>query len=380
MNIHEYQAREFFRQYGIPCAEGKVVTTVEEADQAARELGLPVVIKAQVHVGGRGKAGGVKLAKKIKEVSAYANDILGMDLKGFTVQKVLVVPAAKIKKEYYVSITHDRENEQFMFVVSKAGGVDIEEVAETTPHKIKMVTISAAEGLSDYKAREVARTLWRDGLTIRQAAGIFQGLYNMAIAQDFSLVEINPLILNREGKLEAIDGKVNVDDNALYRHPDYESIRDYTMEDPNETKADAAGLSYVALDGDIGCLVNGAGLAMATLDVVKQYGGEPANFLDIGGSSNPEKVVKALEIIMSNPKIKAILFNIFGGITRCDDVANGLVEAFKRINITVPTVVRLTGTNEVEGRKILESTNLISADNMDDAIKKVVAAAKGASA
>lgn len=379
MNIHEYQARQFLAQYGVPVAEGRVCTTVAEVESAVAELGFPLVIKAQVHVGGRGKAGGVKLVKKAAEATEAAKAILGMDLKGFTVGKVLVVPAAAIKKEFYVSVTLDRENQRQMFVVSKAGGVDIEEVAETSPGKIKMIGIDPAEGLSDYKAREVASKLFKDIKHIRQAAKIFQSMYACAIEQDFSLLEINPLILNKEGNVEAIDAKVNIDDNALFRHPSYaEELRDLTMEDEMEVKADAAGLAFVSLDGDIGCLVNGAGLAMATLDVVNQHGGAPANFLDIGGSSNPKKVVAALEIIMSNPKVKAILFNIFGGITRCDDVANGLITALDEIDVNVPIVIRLTGTNEEEARVILKNSGktLTPAETMAEAVEKAVALAK----
>ncbi|MGE4158592.1 MAG: ADP-forming succinate--CoA ligase subunit beta [Planctomycetota bacterium] len=380
MNIHEYQARDFFRSAGIPCQDGRVVSGVSEAVQAGEALGYPVVVKAQVHVGGRGKAGGVKLAKNRAELEAHAKAIIGMTIKGYKVAKVLVVKAADIKKEFYVSVTLDRAAQRLMFVVSKEGGMDIEEVAATKPKKIKMVGVDPLEGLSDYKAREVASHLFTDAAHIREASSIFKKLYTMSVEGDLSLVEINPFIINSKNTLEALDGKISLDDNAIDRHSDYPALQDKSMEDANEIKAKEANLAYVSLDGDIGCLVNGAGLAMATLDVVKKYGGQPANFLDIGGSSNPKKVVAALEIIMSNPKVKAILFNIFGGITRCDDVANGLIEALKQIKINIPIVIRLTGTNEQKAREILSKTSLITAATMEEAIKKVVSAAMVAKA
>ncbi len=378
MKIHEHQARDLFRSYGLPVPEGRLATTPSEAFDAARALGGGmVVVKAQVHAGGRGKAGGVKLAKSPDEALQKATAILGMDIKGSKVRKVLVAPAVDIAREIYLGITLDRASQRAVVMACAEGGVEIEEVARLTPEKILKVPVDSLLGLTDYQARDLAFRLFTDGGQARVCAGILQKLYRCFIEKDCSLAEINPLVVTPSGEILAIDAKVNFDDNALARHADYEGMRDLHEEDPNEMKAKQASLSYVALDGDIGCLVNGAGLAMATLDVVKLHGGHPANFLDVGGSSDPRKVVSALEIITSNPKVKAILFNIFGGITRCDDIAKGLLTALSQMTITLPIVVRLTGTNEAQAREMLKGTRLITAETMDEAVRKAIAAARG---
>ncbi len=379
MKIHEHQARDLFRSFGIPMPEGRLASTPEEAMEAALALGGTVVVKAQVHAGGRGKAGGVKLAASPAEAREKARAILGMDIKGSTVRKVLLVPAVDIAREIYLGVTVDRASQRAVIMACAEGGVEIEEVARTAPEKILRMPVDPLLGLTDGQARELAFRLFQDGKQARACAGILKSLYRCFVEKDCSLAEINPLVLTKAGEVIAIDAKVNFDDNALDRHPDFEALRDMSEEDSNEIKAKKAGLSYVALDGDIGCLVNGAGLAMATLDVVKLHGGHPANFLDVGGSSDPRKVVTALEIITSNPRVKAILFNIFGGITRCDDVAKGLLTALSRMSISLPIVVRLTGTNEAEARELLKGTRLITAETMDEAVEKAVAAARGGS-
>ena len=379
MKIHEHQARDLFRSFGIPMPEGRLASTPEEAMEAALALGGTVVVKAQVHAGGRGKAGGVKLAASPAEAREKARAILGMDIKGSTVRKVLLVPAVDIAREIYLGVTVDRASQRAVIMACAEGGVEIEEVARTAPEKILRMPVDPLLGLTDGQARELAFRLFQDGKQARACAGILKSLYRCFVEKDCSLAEINPLVLTKAGEVIAIDAKVNFDDNALDRHPDFEALRDMSEEDSNEIKAKKAGLSYVALDGDIGCLVNGAGLAMATLDVVKLHGGHPANFLDVGGSSDPRKVVTALEIIPSNPRVKAILFNIFGGITRCDDVAKGLLTALSRMSISLPIVVRLTGTNEAEARELLKGTRLITAETMDEAVEKAVAAARGGS-
>jgi succinyl-CoA synthetase beta subunit len=372
MNIHEYQARELLKAYGVPVPAGKMARTPQEAQAIAQEIGGPVVVKAQVHVGGRGKAGGVKLAKTPAEAASAAGKILGMSIKGLVVRKVLVSQAVEIEKEFYLGMVLDRAAQRPLVMVSSEGGVDIEEVAAKHPERIVKRTIDPLVGLNDYEGRNLAFRLLKNVGQVRKTAEVLQKLYRLFMEGDCSLVEVNPFILTKQGELWAIDAKVSLDENAFFRHPSYEGLRDPDAEHPDERKARDAGLSYVPLDGSIGCLVNGAGLAMATMDAVKLAGGDPANFLDVGGSSDPKKVVTALEIITANRKVKAILFNIFGGITRCDDVAQGILQAFKQMTISLPVVVRLTGTNEREARELLRGTKLVPAETMDEAVRKVV--------
>jgi succinyl-CoA synthetase beta subunit len=378
MNIHEFQAREVFRRAGIPVPPGEVAETPEQAEAIARKLGGRMVVKAQVHAGGRGKAGGVKLASTPEEAKAHAGAILGMKIKGLTVEKVLVTPAEEIATEAYVGCLVDRAAQSITFMVSSEGGVDIEEVAHTKPEAIKKVTIDPRYGLLPHEAYWMASALYDDPSLVKQATRIISQLYDAFVMAGASLAEINPLITTPAGEVKAIDAKMSVDDNELFRRADIAAFRDLSAEPPSETKAREADLSYVKLDGNVGCCVNGAGLAMATMDLVKYYGGEPANFLDIGGSSNPDKVVAALEIITSDPNVKVILFNIFGGITRCDDVANGIVAATQRIDINVPLVIRLTGTNEEEGVRILEGAGMKAATSMDAVVEQAVALANQA--
>ena len=376
MKIHEYQAKAFLEDAKIPTPQGTVCNNVAEVKAAAETLGFPCVIKAQVHAGGRGKAGGVKLAKTVAEAETYAKQILGMDIKGSTVHKVLVAQGVKIATESYVGLTADRVSKTAVLMVSAAGGIDIEEVAEKTPEKILKINIDPALGIQDFQCRQAAYFLYKDAALAKQAIPIIQQLSFIFFKADCSLIEINPLITTSDGKVMAIDSKINFDDNALFRHPKFEDLRDMNEENADELDAKAAGLSYIELKGKIGCIVNGAGLAMATMDIVKLYGGEPANFLDVGGSSNPDKVVKAFQLILKNPEIKSILINIFGGITRCDDIAKGIIEAKKRMSVPVPVVVRLTGTNEEAGRALLVGTDLISGKDMDEAVKKAVELSK----
>lgn len=378
MNIHEYQAKEIFRRFGIPVPPGEVAGTPEEAEAIARKLGGKVVVKAQVHSGGRGKAGGVKLASTPEEVREKAQAILGMEIRGLRVQQVLITPAEEIASEAYVGCLVDRKAQSITFMVSSEGGVDIEEVARTKPEAIKKLTIDPRYGLLPHEAYWLASALYQDPSLVRQATRIVGQLYEAFLSAGASMAEINPLISTPAGELKAIDAKMSIDDNELFRKPEIAALRDLTAEPPAETKARIAGLSYVKLDGNVGCCVNGAGLAMATMDLVKFYGGEPANFLDIGGSSNPEKVVAALEIITSDPNVKGILFNIFGGITRCDDVANGIVEATRRVGISVPLAIRLTGTNEKEGVAILEGAGYKATTSMDEVVKQAVAMSQSA--
>ncbi len=373
MNIHEYQARDIFRGHGLPVPEGRVATTADEAVTHAAALGLPVMVKAQVLTGGRGKAGGVKFCPTEADVRKHAGAILGMDIKGHTVRRVLVTPAADIATEFYLGVLIDRRTRRPLVIASAAGGVDIEEVARTAPEKIIQHTIDPRYGLLDHEALALGLRLAPGDLPrARQLGAALQKLYIAFLAADASLAEINPFIFTPDGRGLAIDAKVNLDDNALDRHPDYPALRDLDAEDAAERAAREAGLSFVKLDGNVGCLVNGAGLAMATMDLVQYYGGMPANFLDIGGSSNPEKVVNALRIILGDPRVEVILFNIFGGITRCDDVAAGIIEATRRLQIRVPIVVRLTGTNEEEARRLLADTPLVPAATMDEAVKKAL--------
>lgn len=373
MNIHEYQAKEIFRSFGLPAPGGKVATSVDEAVKLAEEQGLPVMVKSQVLTGGRGKAGGVKFCESIDDVRSSAGKILGLDIKGHIVRKVLVTPAVDIASEYYIGMLIDRNSKRILLMASAEGGVEIEQVAKDTPELIFKETIDPRYGLLDHEAMGMGMRLCPDDVKkARQLAAAMQKLYKAFVESDASLAEINPFIFTPEGKGHAIDAKVNLDDNAMFRHPGYEALRDLDAENPSERAAREAGLSFVKLQGNVGCLVNGAGLAMATMDLVKYYGGQPANFLDIGGSSNPEKVVNALQIILSDPEVKAILFNIFGGITRCDDVAQGIITATKSMDIPVPIVVRLTGTNEEEGRAMLAKTDLVPAATMDEAVQKAI--------
>jgi len=377
MNIHEYQAKEIFRAHGIPVPPGEIASTAEEAERIATQYGGMVVVKAQVHSGGRGKAGGVKLAKTAAEAGEHASRILGMEINGLTVEKVLVTPAEDIESEAYVGVIIDRGSKSAVFMVSAEGGVDIEEVAETNPDAIRKFAVDPRFGLLPHQAYWLATELYDDIKQQRAAARIIQQLYASFVSAGASLAEINPLITTPSGEIKAIDAKMDVDDNELFRKPEIEALRDDSSEDPAEVRAREAALTFIKLDGDVGCCVNGAGLAMATMDLVKYYGGEPANFLDIGGSSNPEKVVNALRIITSDPSVKVILFNIFGGITRCDDVANGIVTATKQIDIQVPLVIRLTGTNEEEAIRILEGAGISALTDMDGAVERAVTLAKG---
>ena len=380
MNIHEYQAKEIFRKQGIPIPPGEVATTAEQAEAIARKFGGTVVVKAQVHAGGRGKAGGVKLAKSPEEAREVAEKILKLTIKDLPVQKVLVTPAADIETEAYVGIIVDRASKKAVFMVSPAGGIDIEEVAAKTPDKILRHGVDPRYGLQTYEAMEMGFFLYSDVKQARAAAKIMQQLYTAFMNSGASLAEINPLVTTPAGEVVALDAKMVVDDNELDRLGDVAALRDESSEAPSEVEARKANLTFIKLDGNVGCVVNGAGLAMATMDLVKYYGGEPANFLDIGGSSNPEKVVSALRIITADPSVKAILFNIFGGITRTDDVANGIVTATRQNPLKVPIVIRLTGTNEEIALKILTENGFSAMTDMDEAVQKAVSLATGKAA
>jgi succinyl-CoA synthetase beta subunit len=377
VNIHEYQAKEILRGYGVPIPPGEIATTPAEAEAIATKYGTAVMVKAQVHAGGRGKAGGVKFCKTPADAKEKATAILGMKIKDLTVEKVLVTVAADIGSEAYVGIIVDRATKKPVFMVSAAGGIDIEEVAASTPEKILYVPVDVRYGLPTYDAMRMGFFLYEDVKLARAAAKIMQQLYAGFMAAGCSLAEINPLVVTPTGELIAVDGKMVIDDNELDRKPEIAALRDESSEEPSEVAARNANLTFIKLDGDVGCVVNGAGLAMATMDLVKYYGGEPANFLDIGGSSNPEKVVNALRIITSDPNVKAILFNIFGGITRTDDVANGIVTATKANPLKVPIVIRLTGTNEELAMKILTENGFTASSDMDTAVQQAVALAKG---
>jgi len=377
MKVHEYQAKGLFADYGVPVDKSILCKTPEEAVAAYKKLGVQrCVVKAQVHTGGRGKAGGVKLATNETEVRQYANAILGMDIKGFVVDRILIGEAVNIKAEYYVSIVIDRKSKGAILMLSREGGMDIEAVAKETPEKIFKIAIDPAIGLTDFKAREAAFKLFDDMAQVKQAVPLFQKLYRLFIEKDASLAEINPLVLTQEGELKAIDAKMTFDNNALYRHPDIFAMFEPTAEEQKEQEAKEKGFSYVNLGGEIGCMVNGAGLAMATMDMIKLYGGNPANFLDIGGSSNPQKIVEAMKLLLADQHVRVVLINIFGGITRCDDVAKGLIEAFKTLQTNLPIVIRLTGTNEKEGRELLKGTSFIVAETMSEAGRKAVEAAR----
>ncbi len=377
MKLHEFQSKQLFARYGIPIPKGEVATRPEDAYRIARDLGKRVVIKSQVLVGGRGKAGGVKLANTPDEAEKIASQILGMDIKGFTVHKVLVDEAADIKTEIYLGIVIDRVQRRAVMMASAAGGMDIEEVARVAPEKIIRVAIDPFIGLREYQTRQIADAISLKREQVKEFTAIARGLYRCFDELDASLAEINPLIVNGEGKLQAVDGKILVDDNALFRHSDLAALRDVDEEAPSETEARQRGLSYIKLDGEIGCMVNGAGLAMATMDMTKLFGGSPANFLDIGGGAQADKVAAALRIILADPNVKAVLFNIFGGITRCDEVARGIVAALDEVKPNVPMVARLVGTNEEEGRRILADAHMQTATTLAEAAQKAVAAVKG---
>jgi succinyl-CoA synthetase beta subunit len=379
MNIHEYQAREILRRHGLPVPPYDLAATPDHAAAAAERFGGTVVIKAQVHAGGRGKAGGVKLATTPEQAREHASRILGMTIKGLVVHKVLVAPAEPIASEAYVGIIIDRASKRPVFIVSRQGGVDIEEVALRQPEAICRLTIDPRYGLLPFEAYNLATALYDDFAQQRACTRILIQLYDAFTASGASLAEINPLITTPDGQVKALDAKINVDDNELFRRPEIAALRDTSTEPEAETHARNAGLTFIKLGGNIGAVVNGAGLAMATMDLIKFYGGEPANFLDIGGSSNPEKVVAALGIITADPHVRVICFNIFGGITRCDDVANGIVEATRRINITLPLVIRLTGTNEQDAVRILERAGYSATTSMDEVVQRAVQLA-GASA
>jgi len=390
VKIHEYQGKQIFREYGVPTPRGFPAMSVEEAVEAAKKLGGKVwVVKAQIHAGGRGKGGGVKVAKSLDEVRARAKEILGMQLKthqtgpaGQKVRRLLVEEGADIKKEMYAGMVVDRGTQRVVLMASSEGGMDIEEVAAKTPEKIRKVFIDPGQGLTDEDSDEIALAIGIPQSSLSQGRAVFQALYKAFDATDASLAEINPLILTGDGRVIALDAKLNFDDNALFRHPEETAMRDLDEEDPAEIEASKYDLNYISLDGEIACMVNGAGLAMATMDTIKLYGGSPANFLDVGGGATAEKVTAAFKIMLKNRKVKAILVNIFGGIMKCDTIATGVVAAAREVKLSIPLVVRMKGTNEDLGKKILKDSGLpiISADNMADAAKKVVAAVKKKSA
>jgi succinyl-CoA synthetase beta subunit len=377
MKLHEYQSKLIFAENGIPIPKGRVASTASEAKQIAVELGGRVVVKSQVLVGGRGKAGGIRLAKNPKEVEHLATKILSMEIKGLPVRKVLIDEAANIEKEIYLGITNDRAARKPVIMASAEGGVDIEEVALTMPERIVKVNIDPLLGLRDYQSRDIAAGIDLSRAHWRAFGQIARGLWKTYENCDATLAEINPLVITSEDTLIAVDGKMVIDDNALFRHPTLAEKRDLDIEAEAEIEARKYGLSFIKLDGDIGCLVNGAGLAMTTMDIIKLFGGEPANFLDIGGGASAEKVTAAFQIILSDPNIKAILINIFGGITRGDVVARGIIGAMEDVKTTVPMVVRLVGTNAKEGRQLLDDANMITAETLVEGAKKAVAAAKG---
>jgi len=386
MNIHEYQGKEILRNYGVAVPNGKVAFTVEEAVEAAKELGTQVcVVKAQIHAGGRGKAGGVKVAKNLEEVRTYANEILGKTLvthqtgpEGKEVKRLLIEEGCDIKKEYYIGLVLDRATSRVVLMASEEGGTEIEEVAAKTPEKIFKEEIDPAIGLQPFQARRIAFDINIPNELINQAVKFMMGLYNAYIEKDCSIAEINPLVVTGDGKVMALDAKLNFDSNALYRQKEVLAYRDLEEEDVKEIEASKYDLSYVALDGNIGCMVNGAGLAMSTMDIIKHYGGDPANFLDVGGGATAEKVTEAFKIILSDPNVKGIFVNIFGGIMKCDVIAEGVVEAAKQVGLSVPLVVRLEGTNVDLGKKILaeSSVAIIAAESMADGAQKIVSLVK----
>jgi succinyl-CoA synthetase beta subunit len=387
MNIHEYQAKEVLRAFGVPVPKGKAAFTVAEAVKAAEELGGPVwVVKAQIHAGGRGKGGGVKVVKSIEEVKKEAERMLGMTLvthqtgpHGRVVKRLYIEDGSAIARELYLSALVDRATSRIAFIVSTEGGMDIEQVAHATPEKIHTFQIEPAAGYSPYVGNEIAVALGLKGDPAKQIGKVVKALYEAFLAKDMSLLEINPLVVTKDGNIICLDAKLNFDDNSLYRHKDIQELRDLDEEDPAEVEASKYDLSYIKLDGEIGCMVNGAGLAMATMDIIKLYGSEPANFLDVGGGATKEKVTQAFKIIVSDPNVKGILVNIFGGIMKCDIIAEGIIAAAKEIALSVPLVVRLEGTNVELGKQILAKSGLAitSADNLADAAEKVVKAVKG---
>ncbi|WP_263792610.1 ADP-forming succinate--CoA ligase subunit beta [Salinibacter sp.] len=388
MKLHEYQAKGLFRDYGVSVPDGIVAETVDAAVDAARRLeeendATLFIVKAQIHAGGRGKGGGVKLAHSVEEVREHADNILGMDLvthqtgpEGQTVRKILVTEGVDIDQEYYLGVTLDRETSMNAIMVSTEGGVDIETVAEESPEKIQRVWVDPSIGLRPFQTRQLAFAMGLEGDAFKQAVASIQGLYEAFEENDCTLAEINPLVQTPGGAIEAVDAKVNLDDNALFRHPDLEEMRDLHEEDPTEVKAGEHGLSYITLDGNVGCMVNGAGLAMATMDIIKLAGGEPANFLDVGGAASAETVEAGFRIILEDPNVEALLLNIFGGIVRCDRVAQGVIEAAKNIDIDVPLIVRLQGTNAEEGKRLLDESDLSlrSAVLLKEAADEVTAA------
>ena len=375
MKLHEYQSKQIFAKYGVPIPKGRVAATADEARTIAAELGGRVVIKSQVLVGGRGKAGGIRLAKDSHEAGEVATQILAMEIKGLPVRKVLVDEAASINKEIYLGITNDRSAHKPVMMASAEGGVEIEEVARKNPEKIIKIHIDPLLGLRDYQARDIAagidlpREYWKSFMQVAH------GLWQAYVESDATLAEINPLVITGDNRLIALDGKMVLDDNALFRHVDLAELRDLDVEAPAEIEARKYGLTFIKLDGNIGCMVNGAGLAMTTMDIIKLFGGEPANFLDIGGGAGAEKVAAALRIILSDPNVKAILFNVFGGITRCDEVARGILSAMEDVKPDVPMIIRLVGTNAEKGRQLLADANMITAETLADAARKAVAAA-----
>ena len=386
MNIHEYQGKELFKKFGVAVPRGVFCQSVDEAVKAAETLGGKVwVVKAQIHAGGRGQGGGVKIAKSIDEVRQYASQILGMQLityqngpEGQKVRRLLIEEGADIRKEYYVSVLTDRRSQKVTMIASAEGGMNIEEVAHHSPEKILTYYIDPADGLTDTQAADLAVGIGIPDASVERAVKVFKGMYNCYMQMDASLVEVNPLILEGTGDIKALDAKIIIDDNSLYRQPEVMEMRDLDEEDPNEIAASKFGLAYISLDGNIGCLVNGAGLAMATMDTIKLFGAEPANFLDVGGGATTEKVTEAFKIMLKNPKVKGILVNIFGGIMRCDTIATGVVAAAKETHLSVPLVVRMKGTNEDLGKQILKDSGLpiISADSMAEAATKIVEAVK----
>jgi succinyl-CoA synthetase beta subunit len=388
MNIHEYQAKALLGDYGAPVAEGHVATTPEQAVAAAAKLKQGAwVVKAQIHAGGRGKGGGIKLVKTLEELRGHAERMLGKSLvtpqtgpKGRPVAQVYVVEDIAIGREVYLSLLVDRDSGRVAFIASTEGGVNIEEVAAKTPEKITTLTIDPASGLAPFHTRIIASAMKLDGDQARQCAKLVGALYRLFLDKDASLIEINPLVVTKEGNLMCLDAKIGFDDNAVFRHPDIEALRDFDQEEPTEIEASRLGLSYVKLDGTIGCMVNGAGLAMATMDIIKLRGGEPANFLDVGGGASKEKIAEAFKIILCDPHVKGVLVNIFGGIMRCDIIAEGIIAAVREVKIGVPLVVRLEGTNVARGKALLQESGLalIAADDLDDAARKIVAAVKAA--
>jgi succinyl-CoA synthetase beta subunit len=382
MDLLEYQGKQLFARHGVPVPNGRPASTVEEALDAADDIGYPCVVKAQVQIGGRGKAGGIKVAHDRDEVREHAEAILGMDIRGLTVHELWIEAASEIASEYYASVIFDRSAKAPLIMLSTKGGMDIEEVAETDPDAIARLHIDPLLGYQDFHGRRVAFEAGVDEDVVRPVGAMLAKLYEVFVEEDATLVEVNPLIVTPERDVKALDAKVTLDDNAMFRHPENAALRDISAEDPQERMAKERGLTYVKLDGDIGILGNGAGLVMSTLDVVAQAGGSPANFLDAGGGSKAEAITSAVEVILSDPKVKAVLFNIFGGITRGDEVARGLIEAFDQIKPTVPFVVRLDGTNDVEGRQLLAEANLPNVhteSTMDGAAEKVVELARESS-